>query len=64
LAHNPECIIADEPTGNLDRSQSTMIAQTLIDLHQAGQTVLFITHDEHLVSFIRKQLSTAKLHQW
>jgi putative ABC transport system ATP-binding protein len=64
LAHNPECIIADEATGNLDRTQSTMIAQTLIDLHRAGQTILFISHDEHLISFIRHALPTAKLQQW
>ncbi len=64
LAHNPECIIADEPTGNLDRTQSVMIAQTLIDLHQTGQTVVFVTHDEHLITHIRQALPAAKLHQW
>lgn len=55
LVHNPEFIIADEPTGNLDREQSKMIGQHMINLNKAGNTIVFITHDLYLVEFIKKQ---------
>jgi ABC-type ATPase involved in cell division len=55
LAHDPECLIADEATGNLDREQSKMIADTFIKLNKEGHTVIFITHDIHLINYITDQ---------
>lgn len=55
LITQPQCIIADEPTGNLDREESKKLADTLIWLNKRGTTIIFITHDLHLVEYIRKQ---------
>lgn len=52
LASDPKFIIADEPTGNLDRENSQAIADALIDLHKQGHTILLITHDQRLVDYI------------
>lgn len=51
LVNNPQIIIADEPTGNLDRQSSAVIMQMLIDLHAEGRTVLMVTHDPNLTRF-------------
>lgn len=53
LITNPEFIIADEPTGNLDREAATMIADLLIEAHKAGNTILFITHSNQLVEYVK-----------
>jgi putative ABC transport system ATP-binding protein len=46
LANNPRVILADEPTGNLDSSNSVGIMKTLSDLNQEiGQTLVLVTHD-------------------
>lgn len=41
----PELIIADEPTGNLDKKTGREILQIFRELHQAGNTIVLITHD-------------------
>ncbi|NOZ43998.1 MAG: ATP-binding cassette domain-containing protein [bacterium] len=53
LIHEPEFIIADEPTGNLDREHTQQIADLLIESHQQGNTVLLITHDIHLLEYLK-----------
>ncbi|MEE8575907.1 MAG: ABC transporter ATP-binding protein, partial [candidate division Zixibacteria bacterium] len=45
LANDPEIILADEPTGNLDSKSGDAIVQLFIDLHKRGKTILIITHD-------------------
>jgi len=45
LVNEPELILADEPTGNLDPETSEEIVKLLQSLAQAGRTVLFATHD-------------------
>ncbi len=49
LLNNPELILADEPTGNLDPETSTEIMKVLQQLHENGQTVLMATHDYSLI---------------
>jgi putative ABC transport system ATP-binding protein len=48
LAMNPDIILADEPTGNLDSSAGTDIMTLFTDLWNAGRTLLIITHDPAL----------------
>ncbi|MDW8464975.1 MAG: ABC transporter ATP-binding protein [Chloroherpetonaceae bacterium] len=54
LVNDPEFLLADEPTGNLDSRTSEEIIALLQDIHARGKTVLMITHDLSLA----EQLST------
>ena len=55
LVSTPQFIIADEPTWNLDPATARQIVDLLIDLNNQGNTVLFITHDMNLVSYIKSK---------
>ncbi|MFH0831876.1 MAG: ABC transporter ATP-binding protein [archaeon] len=49
LANNPEIILADEPTGNLDSKRGEEIINLLRQLHEKeGKTIVIITHDKHV----------------
>ena len=48
LANDPEIILADEPTGNLDTKSGAMVFDILNDLHDRGKTIVLITHDQSL----------------
>lgn len=49
LVNNPDLIIADEPTGNVDPNMSYEIVSLLSAINQRGTTVLMVTHDHNLV---------------
>lgn len=49
LLNNPEIILADEPTGNLDPQTSIELMQIFRDLNQQGKTVVIATHDYPLI---------------
>ncbi len=48
LANNPEVILADEPTGNLDSKSGENIMQILDELNKQGKTIIMVTHDKSL----------------
>ncbi|MEL6413176.1 MAG: ATP-binding cassette domain-containing protein, partial [Bacteroidota bacterium] len=50
LITNPPLILADEPTGALDSKTSGEIMTLLKDLHQAGKTILIVTHSSELAA--------------
>ncbi|MFC1541668.1 ABC transporter ATP-binding protein [Candidatus Latescibacterota bacterium] len=54
LANDPDIILADEPTGNLDTKSGQEILQLFEDLNQAGKTLIFVTHDDRLASHAKR----------
>src|SRR5512136_384347 len=56
LINNPQLILADEPTGNLDSASGASIMQLLSDLHQSGRAVLVVTHDTRMVRFATQKI--------
>lgn len=56
LSARPALILADEPTGNLDSKTSEEIMRLLDDLHDAGNTILLITHDSTIASKTKRSV--------
>ena len=56
LVNNPNTIIADEPTGNLDPARSLEIMRLLNRINELGTTVVIVTHERDLVNRFRKRV--------
>jgi len=56
LVNDPSIILADEPTGNLDSQTSHEIMNVFTGLHNAGQTVILITHERDIAAFADRQI--------
>ncbi len=54
LVNKPQVIFADEPTGNLDSKTSYEIMDLLTNLHQQGQTIVMVTHEEDIAEYAQR----------
>jgi len=54
LINNPSIILADEPTGNLDSKTSYEIMEILGNIHDDGNTVILVTHEEDISTFAHR----------
>ena len=58
FANDPEVVIADEPTGNLDSVTGKMIMETLTDFHKRqGKTMVVVTHDPKIANYADETIS-------
>lgn len=51
MVNNPQIILADEPTGNLDTTSGNVVMEVLADLHRSGVTVIVVSHDSRNIPF-------------
>jgi lipoprotein-releasing system ATP-binding protein len=57
LANRPKLVLADEPTGNLDRTTGQAVFDVMLDLNeQIGTSFLLVTHDENLAKRARCEI--------
>jgi putative ABC transport system ATP-binding protein len=56
LVNEPELILADEPTGNLDTETSIEIMRTFQKLNEAGMTIVMVTHEDDIAVFTKRCL--------
>ncbi|AEM38285.1 ABC transporter-related protein [Pyrolobus fumarii 1A] len=56
LVGEPRVILADEPTGNLDRASAATVMRTFLTLNQQGQTIVMVTHDPEVANCAKKIL--------
>jgi putative ABC transport system ATP-binding protein len=54
LVNNPSIILADEPTGNLDSKTSVEIMDLFTSIHELGNTVVLVTHEEDIAAYARR----------
>ena len=54
LVNSPSIILADEPTGNLDSKTSDEIMKLLEDIHQNGNTIILVTHEEDIAAHAKR----------
>ncbi len=54
LVYEPEILLADEPTGNLDSANSEDVLDIITSLQKEGHTILMVTHSEHDASFCQR----------
>jgi putative ABC transport system ATP-binding protein len=56
VAGEPDLLLADEPTGNLDTVAGTEVLGVLLDLHRSGTTIAVITHDQEIAEWAPRQV--------
>jgi putative ABC transport system ATP-binding protein len=54
LVNNPSILLADEPTGNLDTKTSYEIMDLFDELHQKGNTIILVTHEEDIAKYAHR----------
>jgi putative ABC transport system ATP-binding protein len=56
LVNNPDLLLCDEPTGNLDRKTGTAIMEILAAENREGKTVIVVTHDPEVATYARRTI--------
>lgn len=56
LVNDPSIILADEPTGNLDSKTSHEIMEILDTIHDSGNTVILVTHEQDIAAFAQRNV--------
>ncbi len=66
LINQPDILLADEPTGNLDAQTGEQILDVLTQLHQGGQTIVMVTHDQRIAraADLTLTLQSGQLNHW
>ncbi len=57
LVFSPSIILADEPTGNLDTRTGEEVMEMIDELHDAGQTVILVTHEDNIAAHARRTIT-------
>ncbi len=56
LANDPEILLADEPTGNLDTATGEQILELLDELNQQGKTIIMVTHEANIAAHAKRKM--------
>ena len=59
LANDPQVILADEPTGNLDPDSREQVMNLLSDFHTEGRCIVMVTHDQFAAEYSERRLRLA-----
>lgn len=57
LINQPSILLADEPTGNLDKASAQEIMELLLDLNRAGNTIILVTHNEGFADLCPRKIT-------
>ncbi len=57
LANDPDILLADEPTGNLDSKSGATILELIKNLHKKGRTIIVVTHDPSMSKFFDRTIT-------
>ncbi|MDD1639637.1 MAG: ABC transporter ATP-binding protein [Methanomicrobiales archaeon] len=56
LVNDPDILLCDEPTGNLDTRTGTTIMELLAEMNRAGKTIIMVTHDQRVAGYARRRI--------
>jgi putative ABC transport system ATP-binding protein len=56
LVNDPQLLLADEPTGQLDSQTSGEIMRLIVEIHEQGRTVVLVTHDDDVAGYARRRI--------
>jgi putative ABC transport system ATP-binding protein len=59
LINDPDILLCDEPTGNLDSKTGTGIMELMTELNRKGTTIIMVTHDQNIASYSNRTIRIA-----